>query len=173
MGRTRDRSERLDPVRWRAPGRGALLRLAVIAVLLAVAAGVIRLRPAATPCTTSAAPATSTSTSGIGTARASGTASAAPQESGNPSIPAGTVGVPVRLADPTALALVHPGNVVDLLRLGEAGESSPIASSALVLDVTGADDPATGGLLLALDPEQAGRAVGGSSHGFAILIRPG
>ncbi len=81
--------------------------------------------------------------------------------------------MPVRLADPTALALVHPGDVVDLLRLDDEGDSTPVASSALVLDVTGADDPTTGALLLALAPEQAGRAVGGAGHGFAILIRPG
>ncbi|WP_436526170.1 hypothetical protein [Actinoplanes sp. HUAS TT8] len=163
MGRSRDRSERLDPVRWRPPGRGGLLRLAVVAILLATAAGAVWLRPVAS-CTTSAAPAVST---------AKATTSAAPGVSGKPPIPAGAVGVPVRLADPTALALVHPGNRVDLLRLDAEGDSTPIASSALVLDVTGADDPTTGGLLLALAPEQAGRAVSGAGHGFAILIRPG
>ncbi|GAA2872748.1 hypothetical protein Acy02nite_43070 [Actinoplanes cyaneus] len=176
MIRSRDRGERLDPVRRRGPGRGTLLRLAVIAVLLATAAAVIRLRPAATACTTSVAPAISGATAPTGATASSGvTASrpSPPEVSGKPSIPEGTVGVPVRLADPTALALVHPGNLVDLLRLGDGGDSTPIASSALVLDVTGADDPTTGGLLLALAPEQADRAVGGSGHGFAILIRPG
>lgn len=153
------RSERLDPVRWRAPGRGGLWRLAVVAALLVIAAGAVWIRPAASPCITSAAPIVSSDPK--------------PTTSGRPPIPEGTVGVPVRLADPTALALVRPGNLVDLLRLDDEGDSTPVASSVLVLDVTGADDPTIGGLLLALAPEQAGRAVGGPGRGFAILIRPG
>ncbi|GIE83601.1 hypothetical protein [Actinoplanes regularis] len=162
MGRSRERNDRLDPVRLRPPGRGALLRLAAVAILLATAAGLIWFRPAAAPCTAPAVPATTTKAA----------TSAAPKTGGRPSIPDGAVGVPVRLADPTALALVHPGNRVDLLRLDAEGDGTPIASAALVLEVTGADDPATGGLLLALDPEQAGRAVTRQGHGFAILIRP-
>jgi hypothetical protein len=163
MSRSRERGERLDPVRWRPPGRGSLLRLAVMAVLLATAAGLVWLRPAPSPCATPATRPTATRTA----------VSAAPRSTGKPPIPDGAVGVPVRLADPTALALVHPGNRVDLLRLDDEGDSTPIARAALVLDVTGADDPTIGGLLLALAPDEAGRAVGGPGHGFAILIRPG
>jgi len=83
------------------------------------------------------------------------------------------VGVPVRLADPTALTLVRPGNRVDLLRLDDAsGRSTAVATAALVLKVTGAADPTTGGLLLALAPPEAERAVSTAGNGFAILIRP-
>lgn len=80
----------------------------------------------------------------------------------------------MRLADPTALTVVRPGNRVDLLRVDSAGDRTvPVASGALVLEVTGADDPVTGGLLLALAPDEAGRAVSASGRGFAIVIRPG
>lgn len=89
-------------------------------------------------------------------------------------VPAGSVGVPIRLADPAALALVQAGNRVDLLRLGDSGgAATPVASSALVLQVTGSDDPAIGGLLLALTPEEAKHAVAGPGQSFAVLIRPG
>ena len=72
--------------------------------------------------------------------------------------------------DPTALGLVHPGNRVDLLRLGD--HPAEVASAALVLRVTGADDPTSGGLLLALTPQEAQLAVTTSREGFAIVIRP-
>jgi hypothetical protein len=80
--------------------------------------------------------------------------------------------VPVRLADPAALTLVRPGNRVDLLRLDDAaGRTTAVAAAALVLEVTGADDPTAGGLLLAVSPTEAQQAVS-TGHGFAILIRP-
>jgi hypothetical protein len=185
MGRSHNANERLDPVGWRPPGRGALLRLGAITVLLATAAVLIWSRPAATSCADPAAARTSTSSaaaSGSGSDPAAGSnephgtaaSDGQPAASGDrPVIPAGSVGVPVRLADPTALALVHPGNRVDLLRLGDDGHSTPVASAALVLDVTNADDPTSGGLLLALRAEQAAQAVATPGRGFAILIRPG
>jgi hypothetical protein len=83
------------------------------------------------------------------------------------------VGVPVRLAEPTALTLVHPGDRVDLLRVDEVGgRTTSVAAGALVLSVTGADDPTAGGLLLALNPAEAQKAVVMPGHGFAVLIRP-
>jgi hypothetical protein len=89
-------------------------------------------------------------------------------------VPEGSVGVPIRLADPTALSLVRPGNRVDLLRLDDTGgHSTAVAVAALVLRVTGADDPTTGGLLLALSPQEAQQAVITSRQGYAIVIRPG
>jgi hypothetical protein len=98
-------------------------------------------------------------------------------DSGNgaaaPGVPEGSVGVPIRLADPTALGLVRPGNRVDLLKVDDAGgKPAEVAGSALVLRVTGANDPATGGLLLALTPQEASQAVATSRQGFAIVIRP-
>jgi hypothetical protein len=88
-------------------------------------------------------------------------------------VPAGSLGVPLRLADPTALTLVRPGNRVDLLSVDDGGGTpSSIAAAALVLRVTGATDPTAGGLLLALTPAEAQRAVATPTHGFAIVIRP-
>jgi hypothetical protein len=157
---------RLDPVRWRRPGRGTLLRLAAVAVLLATAAAVLWSPPTRSaqscdqPASVGATPSRATAKPG-----ASGTA---------PAVPDGTVGVPIRLADPTALGLVRPGNRVDLLRIDRAGgRPTAVAGAALVLRVTGADDPTTGGLLLALSPEEASQAVATSRQGFAIVIRPG
>jgi hypothetical protein len=158
---------RLDPVRRRRPSRGTLVRLTVVAALLTLAALVSWSPPqaceplAGTPAVLrSASPASG------------GRSSAAPPEAG--AVPPGTVGVPVRLADPTALSLVKPGNRVDLLRLDNTdGATTPVAASALVLTVTGAADPTTGGLLLALSPAEADRAVATPGHGFAVLIRPG
>jgi hypothetical protein len=153
-------------VRWRRPGRGTLLRLAAVAVLLATAAAVLWSPPTRSaqscdqPASVGATPSRATAKPG-----ASGTA---------PAVPDGTVGVPIRLADPTALGLVRPGNRVDLLRIDRAGgRPTAVAGAALVLRVTGADDPTTGGLLLALSPEEASQAVATSRQGFAIVIRPG
>jgi hypothetical protein len=157
--------ERLDPVRWRRPSRGTLLRLVSVAVLLLTAAAVLWVKP--TGCVpTEATPQPSSSS-------ARPASSSVPAGTARP-IPPGSVGVPVRLADPTALAVVRPGNRVDLLRLdGDRDKTTAVASAALVLDVTGADDPVTGGLLLALDPDAARQAVAASGRGFAIVIRPG
>jgi hypothetical protein len=85
-------------------------------------------------------------------------------------VPAGSVGVPVRLAEPTALRLLRPGDRVDLFRVGEAG--APVATAALVLEIAGVDDPTSGGLLLALTPAEAERTVTTAGHGYAVLIRP-
>lgn len=166
-----DHDERLDPVRWQRPARGTVLRLLSVAVLLVTAAAVLWLQPAT--CTTAPARMGSATPGPSG----AGSREAPPQASAAPStvrpIPPGSVGVPVRLADPTALTVVRPGNRVDLLRLDDDKDrTTSIASAALVLEVTGADDPVTGGLLLALTPEAAERAVATSGRGFAIVIRP-
>lgn len=188
------RGDRLDPVRWRAPTRGSLLRLATVAILLITAAAVLWIRP------TSCAPAIIAASSspkppGSAFAAASaGTVAGIPAEGvghvppeipadtpgvispgGAADVPPGRVGVPVRPADPAALSVVRPGNRVDLLRLeDDAGRrTTSVASNALVLDVTGKDDPLTGGLLLALTPRDAEKALAAPGRGFAILIRPG
>jgi|SRR4051812_40284853 hypothetical protein len=192
---------RLDPVRWRRPGRGLLIRLVAVAALLATAAAVSWSprqsckSPPTGRVTSSAASRTSAEPrTGIGTGAATGSGTAtgvrsgtgtgvdqarvgsAAQEGALPegAVPEGSVGVPIRLADPTALSLVHPGNRVDLLRIDDpGGHSTAVAGAALVLRVTGAGDPATGGLLLALSPQEAHQAVISSRQGFAIVIRPG
>lgn len=163
----RDRGDgRLDPVRRRRPSRGTLLRLAAVAVLLATAA-VASWSPASPaqscadktgaaadpPISSAAAPPSPRATAGA--------------------VPPGSVGVPIRLADPTALSLVRAGNKVDLLRVDDTGDATAIAAAALVLRVTNPGDPTTGGLLLALTPTEAQHAVAGGGHGFAIVIRPG
>jgi hypothetical protein len=194
---------RLDPVRWRRPGRGSLLRLIAVAALLAVAAAAVLFRPqtcAPSPPVAGALtgraasarpgggadPAARTGDGGAGLIPGAGAepipgagagpipgAGGAPRN-GAPAVPPGTVGVPVRLAEPTALTLVRPGDKVDLLRVNDTGQDSTIvADAALVLSVTGADDPTTGGLLLALRPAEAAKAVAAQGRGFAILIRPG
>jgi hypothetical protein len=186
---------RLDPVRWRRPGRGSLLRLIAVAALLAVAAAAVLFRPqtcAPSPPVAGALtgraasarpgggadPAARTGDGGAGLIPGAGAepipgAGGAPRN-GAPAVPPGTVGVPVRLAEPTALTLVRPGDKVDLLRVNDTGQDSTIvADAALVLSVTGADDPTTGGLLLALRPAEAAKAVAAQGRGFAVLIRPG
>lgn len=172
---------RLDPVRWRRPGRGMLIRLTAVAALLATAAAVSWSHPQSCAPPTGAAAVSRAPTRPAAAPQSSvsenDTATVAPtiDQAGSPVMPSGSVGVPVRLADPTALALVRPGNHVDLLRLnGEGGDTTAVATAALVLDVTGANDPTTGGgLLLALTPAEARQAVATPQHGFAIVIRPG
>ncbi|GAA2707724.1 hypothetical protein [Actinoplanes palleronii] len=194
MSRSGTRNERLDPVRGRAPTRGTLLRLTVITALLVTAAGLLWLRPTTTPC---APPAPSTPPGKAATGKAatgahavggttpspgpaagqptpgspvSGTPVSSQESAGKPPVPDGAVGVPVRLADPTALALTHPGDRVDLLRLDGKGHTTEVAKAALVLDVSA--DPLTGGLLLALDRDKAALAADPSGPGFAILLHP-
>jgi len=163
---------RLDPVRRRRPSRGTLLRLAAAVVLLAAAA-VASWSPEAIcgvqPSSAAASPSTPSAASALPAVSAVPAASLAAAGA----VPPGSVGVPIRLADPTALSLVHPGNRVDLLRLDETGGPTAVAAAALVLRVTGTGDPTAGGLLLALSPAEAARAVAAPGHGFAILIRPG
>jgi hypothetical protein len=205
---------RLDPVRWRRPGRAALLRPVVVAVLLATAAAAMwsGTQNCATP--RAAGPAQSArppARAGMDCPAGSRTDSrptspkpAAPDDQkpngaddsepfgvteepsrddqapagapvvrDRPAVPAGTVGVPVRLAEPAALRLLRPGDHVDLFRLTGDDRSPPaVARAALVLDVSGIDDPATGGLLLALTPAEARRTVAAADHGYAVQIRP-
>jgi hypothetical protein len=87
-------------------------------------------------------------------------------------VPPGRVGVPVRPAEPAVLALARPGDRVDLLILAADGSATTIARAAPVLSVVGSDDPAAGGLLVALAPGEARRAVRTPPGGFAVVIRP-
>ncbi|MCA2213815.1 hypothetical protein [Jidongwangia harbinensis] len=58
------------------------------------------------------------------------------------------------------------------MRVEDGERTTPIAQAALVLGITGADDPLAGGLLLALDPATAKRAGAAPSRGYAVLLRP-
>ncbi|PZF86376.1 flagellar biosynthesis protein FlgA [Micromonospora deserti] len=89
-------------------------------------------------------------------------------------LPDGTVGVPVRLAEPAALSVLRPGARVDLLAVPpDAGEARLLAAAALVLDVMGAEAvDGSSALYLALDPRQARRAVSQpEGTRFAVLVR--
>ncbi|MFC0004746.1 flagellar biosynthesis protein FlgA [Micromonospora siamensis] len=91
-------------------------------------------------------------------------------------LPSGAVGVPVRLAEPAALAVLRPGARVDLLVVpagGRAGEAVLLASGAQVLDVVGAAAlDGSSALYLALTPGQAQRAVGQPEGSrFAVVVR--
>ncbi|SIR17928.1 flagellar biosynthesis protein FlgA [Micromonospora avicenniae] len=181
----------LRPVRRpRLPRRGTLLRAALVAGLLGLAAVVLHTPsgcpptsvpagPAARPGpATGGVPATTAAPGPATTAeRGPSTATTDPHRSGERlPLPAGSVGVPVRLAEPAALAVVRPGARVDLLAApagSRSGEASLLASSALVLDVMGAGAmDGSAALYLALSPAQAQRSVGQPEGSrFAIVVR--
>ncbi|HEX5541707.1 MAG TPA: flagellar biosynthesis protein FlgA [Micromonospora sp.] len=174
FGRWRSGST-LRPVRW---SRGGLLRSVLVAALLVLAAGVLYSGEPAVSCPP---PAGSPAAASPPTAQVPATAADAERTSAaRPTLPAGLVGVPIRLAEPSALAFVRPGFRVDLLAAPAAGagagaEAGPalLAPKALVLDVV--DHEATGGypaLYLALDPDQAQRTVGlPEGTRFAVIVR--
>ncbi|MFI6130367.1 hypothetical protein [Micromonospora sp. NPDC051141] len=86
------------------------------------------------------------------------------------------MGVPIRLGEPAALAVLRPGARVDLLVVPAGGSPDPtlLAPRALVLDVVGAGGAVDGSsaLYLALPPEQARRAVGlPEGSRFAVVVR--
>ncbi|MCW3841870.1 flagellar biosynthesis protein FlgA [Micromonospora yasonensis] len=165
----------LRPVRWRGlPRGGTLLRVALVAMLLGVAAAVLS-TPAGCPPPGEgrAGPASATPVPA-----APGPAAPAPGPStGALPLPSGSVGVPVRLAEPAALAVLRPGARVDLLVVPAgtaAGEATLLAPRALVLDVVGAAGAVDGSsaLYLALRPEQAQQAVGvPEGSRFAVVVR--
>ncbi|WKU04065.1 hypothetical protein [Micromonospora sp. HUAS LYJ1] len=84
--------------------------------------------------------------------------------------------MPVRLAEPAALAVLRPGARVDLLVLPagrNAGETVLLAADALVLDVVGRDAvDGSSALYLAVRPDQAQRSVGQPEGSrFSVVIR--
>ncbi|MGI5213274.1 flagellar biosynthesis protein FlgA [Plantactinospora sp. CA-290183] len=199
------RDDPLRPSRWPSrPAGGPLLRWALVAALLLLAGGILYLsqpqvscsdgragavRPASSTAPTAtgvAGPATPARPSSAGPGTSSGPhggASSGPDggRGGALPLPAGAVGVPIRLAEPAALAVVRPGIRVDLLAVPaddrSARSTAPtlVAGRALVLDVLdqAADDAVAGALYLALAPEQARRAVGmPAPTRFAIIVRP-
>ncbi|MEU7569993.1 flagellar biosynthesis protein FlgA [Micromonospora sp. NPDC049240] len=181
------RETTLRPVRWRGlPRRRTLVRVTLVAVLLGLAAAVLRTPagcppgppPSGSPPSGSApsgsAPsgsAPSGSSAGTGVTASADAPSAGPQP-----LPDGSVGVPIRLAEPAALAVLRPGARVDLLVVPAGGSPDPmlLAPRALVLDVVGAGGAVDGSsaLYLALPPEQARRAVGlPEGSRFAVVVR--
>ncbi|MFI7541201.1 hypothetical protein [Actinoplanes sp. NPDC049599] len=196
-GKTR-REARLDPVRWRRPGRSALLRTAVVAALIGTAALLMWTGPETCAPTCPASPAQHNpavpdgsppavrpavpdgSPPAVHPAVPDGSPPAArpavpgggPPVAVRPAVPPGLIGVPVRLADPAALKLIHPGDRVDIFRVPGTGDSpQAIATAAPVLEVTGAEDVGTGALLVALTPAEARRTVIPPAGGYAVLLR--
>jgi hypothetical protein len=165
---------RLDPVRRRRPRPSALARLAAVATLLVVAAVFAWSgSPDCDPVTATRAGRPQKSAAPDPSREAPTPDGGAPAD-GRPAVPQGSVGVPVRVVEPAALSLVRPGDRVDLLRVERSGGgTTPVATAALVLGMTPADDPITGGLLVALRPAEAEKALSDPGRGFAVLLRPG
>ncbi|MCO1595269.1 flagellar biosynthesis protein FlgA [Micromonospora sp. RHAY321] len=196
-----DSARALRPLRrLTLPGGPTLLRAGLVAVLLGLAAAVLHIPTGCPPTTApSGAPAGAAGegrpTDPDGARATDGSSQAGPLPTGAAAapaatdgsgghgtngrttplpLPAGAVGVPIRLAEPAALAVVHPGSRVDLLAAppgGTGAEATLLAPRALVLDVLGADD-GSAALYLALDPDQAQRAIGlPEGSRFAIVVR--
>lgn len=157
-------SARLGPVRrLPLPRRGTLLRLAGVASLLVTAAA---LAYGGDPPPAAPAPPTASPTAPGAPATGDGPAADAVRLP----VPAELVGVPVPLGDPTALAVLRPGDRVDLFSVPPSGgRPVPLAEGALVLAV----DAAAATLFVALTPAQAHEviAVPGAMR-FALLVRP-
>lgn len=190
--RMRSRREpSLRPARWPGRPRGiTLLRGALVATFLALAAGLIYAQEPATCAGGSQPGGTPTGTPSGDVTPADGGAGAGPvgeapgagadrpAASGPLPIPRGLVGAPVRLAEPAAADAVRPGGRVDLLAVPTAAARSTveqptvIASAALVLDVLTGGGDAPAALVLALDPGQARRVVGSpETTRFAVVLR--
>ncbi|PWR04881.1 flagellar biosynthesis protein FlgA [Micromonospora acroterricola] len=185
-----DSARALRPLRRLAlPGGRTLLRAGLVAALLGLAAAVLHTPTGCPPATRAspspdplgaAGPTDSADGQPTGTepidGPSTGTRATTDARSGPLPLPTGAVGVPVRLAEPAALAVVRPGFRVDLLAAppgGAGAEATLLASRALVLDVLG-DGAADGSsaLYLALNPDQAQRAVGlPEGSRFAIVVR--
>lgn len=190
----RDGEPRLDPVRW--PGavrRGWVIRAGLVAILLATAATILySAEPVPEGCAeTRASPAPASRSPARG-AVASGRAApsrGAPAAPGEPvagaavpfeerlPLPAGTVGVTVSLAEPVTLAVVRPGDRVDLLTVPTAAQPPmTVANAALVLATAGGTPDggpvAPGAVYLALTPQQARRTVALQARvRFAVVVR--
>lgn len=179
----------LDPVgRW--PRRQTVVRAVAAAVLLSIAAVVAWFGPDRTatpervsadappaPGSTSAPPATVPPLATPGAAvppaaapaGAIGSAAVPPATGARVPVPAGMVGVPVPLGTPSAIALVRPGDRVDLLALAGTDPPVTIAPACPVLGV----DRVEGALLLAVTPAQAEDVLTTpTSTRFAVIVQP-
>lgn len=85
-------------------------------------------------------------------------------------MPDGTVGVPLALPEPGALAMLRPGDRVDLLAVPAGGGApAPVAQEVTVLAV----DPGSATVLLSLPPERAVEALSvPAGDQFAVVVRP-
>lgn len=183
---------RLDPVRWRLPHRGAVVRAGLTAALLLTAVAALYAREPAgtadavpTPAPAAAGappPGSRTPASSLPGFAPAGSAGPGLGGSGHDgargwlAVPGDRVGVPVRLVEPATLAVVRPGDRVDLLAAPAGRQATPItiAADALVLGVTADADGLPGAALyLALTRAEAERVVGAPEQArFAALVRP-
>jgi len=132
-----DSGERLDPpprrwprLRWSGAARGAA------AAALVVLAAVVLLTPATpTPAGDRDRPCT------------------APRLPGTP--PRGTVGFPLRLADPAVLTVLRPGHRVDVLAPPRDGLAADLVAADVLVLQTVAGDSGTAVVYLAARPDQA------------------
>jgi hypothetical protein len=87
-------------------------------------------------------------------------------------VPEGLVGVPVTLPAPSATAMLHPGDRVDLFVTLASADGPPVlvAREASVLAV----DRAAAALLLGLTADEAHQVVAwtASAASFAVILRP-
>ncbi|WP_410809992.1 flagellar biosynthesis protein FlgA [Micromonospora sp. 067-2] len=192
-----DSARALRPLRRLAlPGGRTLFRAGLVAALLGLAAAVLYTPTACPPTTAARSPRAGADGSADGGQRVDGSgptdangavdgprptatsaaADGARATAGPLPLPSGSVGVPVRLAEPAALAVVRPGARVDLLAAppgGAGADATLLAPAALVLDVLGAGaSDGSAALYLALRPDQAHRAVGlPEGSRFAIVVR--
>jgi hypothetical protein len=143
--------QRLDPVRWRPPRRATLVRAGAIAALLALSFGVLY----STPTRVADCPAATTPTP-----------LASP--SSDSAIPAGLVGVTVPVADPSVLAVIHPGDRVDL----HPADSGAMISDVQVLVAVPTTDLGPPALFLAMTPDQASSVLHGPIGAvFRVIVR--
>ncbi|MEV1287177.1 flagellar biosynthesis protein FlgA [Micromonospora sp. NPDC049679] len=152
----------LGPLRRpRLPRPVTALRVALVAALLATAAGVLYAREPVASC-----PAAVPGASPV-------------PDGGRRPLPAGSVGLPVRLAEPAALAVVRPGDRVDLLALPGAGSRAPVeplvvAAGALVLAVPGVEAAGGAAIYLAMKPEAARRtSIMPENTRFGVIVQTG
>lgn len=193
-----DRDPPLSRPWWpRTPRASTLVRGALIALLLTTAAAVLYAEDSPPPRTHAAEGPAVAGSAGEGSAGegsevadAAGSCPAAGGATAPRPIPAGAVGLPVRLAEPAALAVLRPGDRVDLLafpshprgadatrpdrasaRDADPPEPVTIADAALVLAVSDVGDSA---LYLAVPPAAARRATGlPEGTRFSVIDRPG
>jgi hypothetical protein len=149
-------------------------RTALVAALLLTAAAVLYDTPGAPPSATPAPSASSAPPAGsappavpMASSPIPATDRTAPESL---PIPAGAVGVPVRVFDPATLAVLRPGDRVDLL--ATADETTRIATASLVLAVPATADEQQAVVYLAVSPAEA-RKVVASPPGvrFAVIVR--
>lgn len=162
----RQRRDRLDPVRWRVPRRGTVIRASLVAALLTLAAGVVwadsgggdRCPPRYSRGSPSGTAAARTPAKPTGDGRAL-------------PVPPGMVGVPVRVAEIASVAVVRPGHRVDVIATPSGKPARTVAADLLVLAAT--SDDVTAVILVATTDHQA-RQLASSPPDvrLSITVRP-